>query len=249
MYILYLDDSGSAPNPQEDYLVLGGVAVLDTDVWWFTRELDRLAEGLFPSDPSAVEFHAAEIFRGRRSPWSAIHERDARREVIRSVLSVLQRSYPRTRAFACAVHKASFPGADPVELAFEDICSRFDLFLNRLHAHGDSHKGLIVLDRSTYETSLQRLTRELRTRGTSWGRVIRSLAELPLFVDSQVSRMTQLADHVAYACFRYYNANDMTYFKTIESRFDEEDGKVHGLVHKQTIMPKCMCPACLTRRR
>jgi hypothetical protein len=28
----------------------------------------------------------------------------------------------------------------------------------------------------------------------------------------------------------------------------ELDGIVHGLAHKQTILPSCMCPACMSRR-
>ncbi|GIV03119.1 MAG: hypothetical protein KatS3mg015_1949 [Fimbriimonadales bacterium] len=255
MYILYLDDSGSAPNTNEDYLVLGGVAVLETDVWWFTKQLDEIAESLSPGAGPTVEFHAAEVYRGRTPPWSSIRERSDRQDIIKRVLGVLSESYPRNRAFACAVHKASFPNADPMELAFEDVCSRFDMFLQRLQNSAGAasknavHKGLIVLDRSTYETTLHQLTRKLRTAGTQWGRVIRNLAEMPLFIDSTVSRLTQLADHVAYACFRYYNANDVSYFRVIESRFDEEDGKLHGLVHKQTRNPRCMCPACITRRQ
>ena len=33
--------------------------------------------------------------------------------------------------FATAVHKAPYPDKDPVLMAFEDISSRFDIFLSR----------------------------------------------------------------------------------------------------------------------
>lgn len=47
------------------------------------------------------------------------------RGVIKSVLRILSESYETARAFACAVHKDSYPEKDPMELAFEDLCSRF----------------------------------------------------------------------------------------------------------------------------
>lgn len=43
MHLLYLDDAGSAKNPNERYLVLGGVAVYEAQAHWVTRELDKLA--------------------------------------------------------------------------------------------------------------------------------------------------------------------------------------------------------------
>lgn len=167
--------------------------------------------------------------------------------VIRAVLNVLRDSYETARAFACAVHKRSFPGRDPMEIAFEDLCSRFDLYLRRLRGAGDRQRGLVIVDKSAQETTLQRMAREFRTLGTQWG-VIRSIADTPLFVDSQASRLVQLADHVAYATFRRYNARDTQYFDVIAAKFDSADGVIHGLAHKQAIDPGCMCPACLSRR-
>ena len=127
MYLLYLDDSGSAGNKNETYLVLGDLSLFERQVHWITNQLDNLAAKLCPSDPRSVEFHASEMFSGR-------------------------------------------------------------------------------------------------------------------------CRTVQLADHVAYAVFRRYEAQDTSYFDIISSRFDEHDNKVHGLVHKQSFDPRCMCVACATRR-
>lgn len=173
--------------------------------------------------------------------------RDEAQGVIIAVLDVFRQSYDTARAFACAVHKASFPGRDPVELAFEDLCSRFDRYLARLRGEGDRQRGMVILDESTHETTLQRMSREFRTLGTQWG-VIRNLAETPLFVDSRASRLVQMADTISYAVFRRYNASDAKYFDIVASKFDAADGIVHGLAHKQTINPSCMCPACMSRR-
>ena len=246
MHILYLDDSGSAENPKEQFLVLGGLSIYEAQAYYFTQELDKLALSLNPKSPHDVEFHASDIFGGREEPWKRL-SKDERRGVIKEVLKIVANSFDTARVFACAVHKASFPGRDPMEIAFEDLCSRFDLFLRRLHASGDRQRGLIILDESSYETSLQKLARDFRVMGTRFG-VIRNLADTPVFIDSKASRLVQLADHVAYSVFRRYEASDTSYFDIISHRFDAVDGRLHGLCHRQSNLTSCMCPACMSRR-
>jgi len=246
MYLLYLDDSGSALNPRESFLVLGGISVFERQVHWLAQELDKLAARVFPQDPKSVEFHASEIFSGRVAPWNTMDKED-RRAVIKEVLQILANANRSTHAFACAVHKASFPGADPMKIAFEDVCHRFDLQLKRMYAANDPQRGIIILDKSTHETTLQEMTRDFRTLGTQWG-VVQNLADIPFFVDSRASRIVQLADHVAYAVFRAYDAADYSYLNIILNRFDEDGGRLHGLCHRHTMATPCMCPACLSRR-
>lgn len=246
MHLLYLDDSGSATNSQEDYFVLGGISIFEAQAEWFTREMDELASTIDSSNPQGVEFHASEIFSRKKQPWDKMTKMEAQ-GVIKAVLDILRHSYESARVFACAVHKKSYPGRDPVELAFEDLCSRFDLFLHRLARQGKRERGLLILDESTHETTLQRISKEFRTLGTRWG-FIHNLVETPLFVDSRASRLIQLADHIAYAVFRRYNASDANYFDIIASRFDSDEGIIHGLAHKQLVDSGCMCPACVTRR-
>ncbi len=246
MHLLYLDDSGSVGNAEERYLVLGGVSVYEAQSHWITQELDTLAENINPGDPHSVEFHASETYARRSTPWKGMKQSEAR-GTIKAVLRVLVESYDTARAFACVVHKASFPNQDPIEIAFEDLCKRFDLFLQRLRAEGNTQRGLVILDKSTYETTLQQMAVRFRTLGTQWG-VIQNLADTPLFVNSQASRMIQLADHVAYAVFRRYESGDTQYLDLIASKFDEKDGIVHGLAHKERSHRHCMCFACLSRR-
>jgi hypothetical protein len=246
MYVLYLDDAGSPANPNEQYFVLGGVCVYEAQVEWFGRELDKLASLFNAAEPDAVEFHASAIFSRRESPWRELSGDEAR-GTLKSVLKLVSESYDSTRLFACAIEKRSYPGQDVVEMAFEDLCQRFDLFLGRLRALGDPQKGMIVLDRSTRETSIQKLSQSLRKSGTQWG-ILRNIADTPFFVDSRASRLVQIADHVAYSVFRRYNSGDAQYFNIIAHRFDTHENIVHGLAHKYSERQVCMCPACLSRR-
>lgn len=251
MYILYLDDSGSVGNANEEYFVLGGICVPEISVRWLANQVDRIACEIAPTAPESVELHAAEIFGGRRSYWAGISNKSHRIALIKRVLRVLDNANPDIVAFACAIHKPSYAGKDPVQMAFEDLSNRFDLFLKRKATSPDvTPKGIIVLDKSSYETNLQALAASVRREGNRWGSYVRNICEVPMFVDSAASRNIQLADHIAYAVFRRYNANDLNYFDCIENRFDQDPqtGVIHGLVHKQMVKRNCTCPACLTRR-
>jgi hypothetical protein len=101
-------------------LVLGGLSIHEAQAHHFTQELDKLALTLDPKDPHAVEFHASDIFGGRDEPWKRL-SKDERIGVIKEVLKILANSFDSARVFACAVHKASYPGRDPMEIAFEDL--------------------------------------------------------------------------------------------------------------------------------
>lgn len=250
MYILYLDDSGSVKNSGENYFVLGGVAVPENSIRWLTHQIEQLAEELNPNASSSIEFHAADIFGGRDGHWKNLRNRNDRIDIIKRLLSILDRAYSEIVTFACAVHKDSFPDRDPVMHAFEEVSSRFDMYLQRIYnGPTANHKGLIVLDKASYETSLQNLASSYRRDGNRWGSYLRNICEVPLFVDSRSSRLIQMADHIAYAVFRRYNAGDLNYFNCIEGRFDRDGntGTIHGLVHKQTYKHGCTCPACLSR--
>lgn len=152
--------------------------------------------------------------------------------------------------FACAVHKASYPTQDPVVIAYEQLSGRFDYYIQShdIEGTGPRERGIIILDNSSHESGLQTLTLNIHKTGNRWGNQLRRIVEVPLFVDSRPSRIIQLADHIAYATFRRYNANDLTYFNAIENRFDQRDGVIHGLVHQQTTNKNCTCPACFSRR-
>lgn len=246
MHLRYLDDSGSVNNKNEEYFVLGGVCIPEQSVRWLSYEIEKIAINIDEEKSTSFEFHASEEFGGRKYPWDQFNK-IKRIEIIKQVLKSLDSAFSDIKVFACAIHKNSFPNDDPVIKAFEDLSSRFDLFLQRT-APDKKQRGLIILDKSSYEQGFQNLTINFRERGNQWGNQLRTLCEVPLFVDSKASRIVQLADHIAYAVFRRYESNDITYFNIIESRFDKDEHYYHGLSHLQVYNPHCSCPACITRK-
>ncbi len=152
MHLLYLDDSGAVKNPADRHIILAGLSVHEMGIHWLSSKLELLAERLWPDNPASLEFHGTEIHNGKKQ-WRGIG-RDERRDAYREALGYLVQSR-NTRLFCAAIHRRAAGEDDPMELAFEHIASKFDRMLGRFHKGGDTQRGLIVLDESAYETSLQ----------------------------------------------------------------------------------------------
>jgi hypothetical protein len=54
--------------------------------------------------------------------------------------------------------------------------------------------------------------------------VIKNLSEVPLFLDSKASRLVQLADLIAFACYRFYESQDSRFIDIIKDRFESGGG-------------------------
>ena len=182
---------------------------------------------------------------GKKAPWKGMPRRE-RLDTIERGLGLLSHAHWSVKAFAVAVDKHETLENDPVEYAFEEMCNRFNLFLARLHRDGNTQRGLIVIDKWSYEDALQKLARRFREDGTRWGK-LRNMAEVPLFVNSTASRLIQIADLLAWAVWRRYEFKDTRYFDRIVGRFDKDGGVLHGLVHHTSPADECRCPACLSR--
>ena len=244
MYLLYLDGSGSVKNPTERHFVLAGIAVFERQIYHLISKVDSFVASLNLGDAQRVELHASVMANGSRAPWKGIVRRE-RLQIIESGLKMLNDAHNSVRAFAVVVDKRALDG-DPVEYAFEEVCSRFNHFLSRLWRDGDQQRGLLVMDESHYEQALQSLAQQFREGGTRWGS-LRNMAEVPLFADSTAVRLIQIADLLAWAVWRRYEHGDTRYFDLTVRRFDREGGVLHGLVHRKDPRDDCHCPGCLSR--
>jgi hypothetical protein len=243
MHLLYLDDSGSVGNPGDRHIILAGIAVFERQPHWFSKRLDEISARIWPDSPTNLEFRGADIWSGKKQ-WRGVGK-DHRAQAYKDALAIIGTS-SQARLFGAIIHKAAVSPDDPMEFAFEQLCNRFDRFLGRLHRNNDTQRGLIILDESSYETSLQSLTREFRTDGHRWGQLY-NLADVPLFVNSKSTRMIQFADLIAYALRRYYEHGEPALFDQISHRFDAEGGVLHGLIHYTPPNSQCNCYSCRQR--
>jgi hypothetical protein len=248
MHILYVDESGSVDNPKEKFFVLAGVSVFERGLYHLIEALDQTVREFGLGDPTDIELHGSPMYQGSNAPWRSV-PRPQREGMIKAALSKLGPRNPSIRLFGIVVDREAVSPRDPVQMAFEEICNRFNLYLMRRNNRSrpeESQRGLVVMDNTRHEQPLQALARQFRIDGTRWGQ-LRNMAEVPLFVDSRASRLVQIADLVAYSMWRKYEHKDGRFFDDLVPFFDSEGGVIHGLVHHKSRNDQCYCPACLSR--
>ena len=254
MYILYLDESGTQGG-EASYFVLAGLAVFEREIHWYARDLDDLQKEYLPQETEPVHFHATQLraLQGARvaPPWDQIAS-ERRHELRGRIYDVIRNR--RGVAFGCAIEKAfaSSRGEDPYERAFEDLTSRFDLFLSRVNQQAildgkEEQRGLIVLAESSYRRAIGHLARRLQAGGTRW-RQLHNVTDIPLFAPARETRLLQCADFCSNAIYGRYHRGLTRDFDKIAPKFDQEGGVVHGLVHL-TMDSDCACVACFSRTR
>jgi len=231
MYLLYADESGSIGDPTERYFVLAGISVSEREPHWLDQELEQIARRFDPNDPQSVELHGSPM-RAGKGKWRHFPKLDREQAIIDALtIGVCKRHPDKVRLFAAVLEKKNFAGQDIAQVAFEQLSSRFDQFLGRLHQKGNTQRGLILFDKSSTEKRIQTLAKEFKTAGHSFGRT-RNYAEVPVFIDSQASRLIQLADLVTYAIFRRFEHEDARFYDVISKCFDADGGVVHGFYNR-----------------
>jgi Protein of unknown function (DUF3800) len=246
MHILYVDDSGTVADPNEHFFVLGAVAIFERGLFHQIKCADDCVTAFNLGDPHDIELHGSAMYNGRDGVWRTVRDRPIREKCIQSALSTLH-GHRSIRLFAVVIDKGAVSPRDPVSMAFEEICNRFNLFLSRMNDRRSDgeQRGLIVMDESKHEKPLQTLARKFRVAGARWGH-FRNLAEVPLFVDSRASRMIQMADLVAWSTFRKYEFKDGRFFDPLIPLFDSDGGVVHGLVHHKPRIEEQGCSTLFT---
>ena len=249
MYLLYLDESGTSAN---DHFVIGGLAVHEQDVIPMSEAVDRLMARQ-PIPMTHAEIHASPIRVGR-GRWGLMGQQ-LRNRLTFDIVQLLTKSWSdstrKPTLFATAIHRASFPHYDLHERTYEEFFARPNGFLGRLASKGERHRCIAISDKSKLESHLQSLMSGWRTTGGTTGASIPRLAsyvEVPMFVDSRMSRLIQLADFVAHWVYRAYEHNDSSVLNQLINVFDSEGGTYHGLVHLTAQHRTCDCVACRSRR-
>lgn len=95
--------------------------------------------------------------------------------------------------------------------------------------HDESARGLAIFDKSKMENKYQNWSKVYQTLGNRWNEKLNNFAEVPLFLDSTISRSIQVADLIAFALFRNFEYNDDTYYSIIKDCFDKDKSQQHGL--------------------
>lgn len=169
-----------------------------------------------------------------------------RKELIKEIAYCVSR-WGFTRIFAECIDKIYFDpsrtGNTIDEQAFEQIITRFEHYLQIIGRKYPERKcGLIIHDSNqTVAKKHTLLMQQFHAKGTMWTD-IEAIIETPLFVDSQLTSMVQIADLCAYTFRRYLENGDDELFDLIFQRADRNRGAVVGVRHFST--QACTCKIC-----
>lgn len=162
-------------------------------------------------------------------------------------------SWTEARLFAEAIDKTHF---SPVaaqrsvgEQAFEQVVSRFEQFLVKGGPPGGQDRyGLLVHDNNeTVAKKHTELMRQFHQDGTLWT-AIKRIIDTPLFVNSSLTRMVQMADLCAYSLRRYFENGEAQLFEKIFPRADRAKGGVVVGVRHFAETKKCGCKVCIAHK-
>lgn len=169
--------------------------------------------------------------------------REERLQCVRA-LADLVGSWADVRIFGDAHAKLHTAGIDHFKDAFEQVVTRFNTYLTVVNGP----LGLLVQDNN--ETVAGRLTsimREFHRTGTAWAQIDK-IVETPMFVDSELTAMVQLADLCAYVTRRFFEKGETDLFDRIKPRIDRNHGRLVGLRHYTSKFP-CKCQVCMSHGR
>ncbi len=181
---------------------------------------------------------------------SYIHLTLAERKAFIEDLARCVSNWGSTRLFAECIDKIHF---DPRrrkmtvdEQAFEQVVSRFEQYLSNTGDASDRRFGLLIHDNN--ETVARRhtlLMQRFHANGTLWTKV-ENIIETPLFVNSELTSMVQIADLCAYALRRYLENGEIELFDLVFNRADRRGTTAVGVRHFTS--PSCTCRICTEHR-
>lgn len=157
-------------------------------------------------------------------------------------------SWSFCRLFAECIDKIHFNPAvsrfTVDEQALEQLVSRFEQYLKIYSkTSGESKFGLLVHDNNeTVKKKHTAMMKNFHKNGTFWT-TIDNIIETPMFVDSQLTSMVQLADLCSYSIRRYLEKHEEDLFLEIFKVADKKDGKVVGIRHFTA--KTCSCKICI----
>lgn len=156
------------------------------------------------------------------------------------------------RLFAEIIDKRDYrppkPGVLPQGQAFERIVTRIEKYLDHISTEQAKEYGLLIHDQCESVSASHTANMKRYYRTGTFRSSIRHIIETPLFVDSNLTGMVQIADLCAYAIRRYYEAQEDTLFDVIRTRADMIGSTVVGLNH-YTSGRFCSCKVCLSGRK
>ena len=250
VYLLYADESGDLSDPATNVFVVGAIAVHEDAVRPLAGDINStINRYVGRATGMTLELHGAPMRVGA-GRWKAVpagKRRGLYHALMKKVCSWRHGdSNSEIEPFVVVIDRDH--SQSPTETAYGELLFMFDQFLREGRRRGRNHNGVLIADRSRYERTLEawvELARSRFKRSRQDPRRLYALAETPFFVDSQSTRLMQMADLVAHAFYRAYNAGDDTFSTTCLSGLTTP---VPTRIVHFTSNAACACDACRLER-
>jgi len=266
LYLLFLDESGT--HGGSPVLIVSGLAIHENDALHLQQKLESFLHNRISTPPLSLnaqefELHATDIKNGTNG-WGVVRYLE-RISLMKGMFQTLKLYDPVNEEyplifFGAAVDREKVPNRRAREqLAYELVLNKFDDMLGRVNRGHPLQKGLVIHDQRvvhggrrviTEERAIQEWTRAWREVAGRVGR-LHNFADIPLFADSQATRLIQAADFISYALWRSYGmgVRDNMWLNQIIGRFDSVNGVMHGLIHMSSDFARgsCTCIPCRNR--
>ena len=188
-----------------------------------------------------------QLKKNYRQTEAYIHlTREERRDFLRQIAECVG-TWGFARLFAECVDKIHYDparngGLAPDEQAFEQLVSRFEHYLRAISTIPARQYGILIHDNNeTVALKHTAMMSGFHRKGTLWTRV-NNIIETPLFVDSELTSMVQIADLCSYALRRYLENGERELFDRVFVRGDRRNNAVVGIRHFSD--SSCACEIC-----
>ena len=245
MHLLYLDESGST---DANHFVVAGFIVNWRGVVPLKLSVEKIVSDRLPK-AAAMELHAGHMRAGRRS-WSRI-PRDIRHQMTEDVVRlIVEQSGADDHPVTLVAVVADQSSDSSTGLYDRSYRALFGICESLIQAGRNDSQILAIADKTRQEPLIQALVNPALSDlavDSSPRAPSSPFLEPPLFIDSRMTRLVQLADFAAHWLYRAYEHDDTSILDQILPAFDRSGGNMVSLVHL-TDRSDCSCAACRTRR-
>jgi hypothetical protein len=263
MYLCYIDESGTSATPgNTSHFVLAGMAL----PIWHWKDADReITRVLARYDLADQEFHTAWLLRKyfeqtkipnfdtmNYAARKAAVQRQRTAELLRlqrtqrhSQYRLTKKMYKHTEGYMhlTLAERISVVRGVADTVSGWGFARLFAECIDKVHF--DPTRTERTIDEQAFEQVVSRFDRYLANmqerQGTLW-RQIGHIIETPLFVDSKLTRMVQVADLCAYSLRRFVENGDVDLFRRTFARADRVGVRTVGVRHFAGLA--CICEIC-----
>lgn len=213
------------------------------------HEVGKIRKGvLLRLQKTQKKSHYKQTRKNYRQTDAYVHLTHSERMAFIEEVADLVGSLSFARLFGEAIDKIHFdPNKSKLSLdeqGLEQLVSRFEQYLKIRSKSLKNNEVFGVLIHDNNDTVSKRhtdLMKRFHRHGTLWTS-IEKIIETPLFVNSELTNLVQIADLCCYSIRRYLENNEPNLFNRIKKKIDRKNGKIVEIRH--FTHSSCTCDLC-----